>query len=78
MKNNRTALVFDADRIGYSIEQIADKALTVGELMAFLEDYNEDDLIILAHDRGYTYGTLDLWKVATYRESEDGEEWIEE
>ncbi len=55
---NRQALVFEAERTGYSIDQIR-RPITAGELRRLLEDYDDDTLIILSHDRGYTYGSLD-------------------
>ena len=55
---NRQALVFEAKRTGYSIDQVR-KPMTAGELRRLLEDYDDDTLIILSHDRGYTYGSLD-------------------
>ena len=67
----RTALVFDARRDGYGIDQIADKAMTVGELKELLEDYDDDTLFVLSHDRGYTYGSIKY--PAYYEENEDGE-----
>lgn len=71
----RKAIVFEAERTGYGIEQI-DRPMTVGELRAFLEDYDDDDLFILSHDRGYTYGSLNTNYVSMYEENEDGE-WQE-
>lgn len=69
------ALVFEADRNGYSIDQV-DNPITVGELRAFLEDFADDTLFILSHDRGYTYGSVDIMTdVTTYEEDEDGE-WV--
>ena len=68
------AIVFEAERTGYGIDQIEDKAMTVGELKELLEDYNDDDLFILSHDRGYTYGSISY---PTIWEREDGGEWYE-
>lgn len=53
----KSVLVFEADRTGYAIDQIRNP-MTVGELKALLEDCDDDTLIILSHDRGYTYGSL--------------------
>lgn len=58
MVKMKEALVFEAVRSGYSIDQIADRAMTVGELKAILEDYDDDTLFVLSHDRGYTYGSI--------------------
>lgn len=67
----KRAVVFEAERRGYSIDQIANGAITVGRLMSILEDYDEDDLFILSHDNGYTYGSLS--GQAEWEEAEDGE-----
>lgn len=64
------ALVFEAEREGYSIPQVR-KPMTVGELRAFLEDYDDDTLFILSHDRGYTYGTISFSQVEERDVEED-------
>ena len=69
----RNAVVFEASRDGYSIDQIADKAMTVGELIDILSDYDEETLFVLSHDNGYTYGSLDRWSCSEAQEDEDGE-----
>ncbi len=69
----RKAVVFEADRSGYGIDQIADKAITVGELKAFLEDYDDDTLVVLSHDRGYTFGSISEFDCREATEDEDGE-----
>lgn len=74
MNDYKAALVFGAERSHYSIDQqeASGTTMTVGELIGILQDYNEEDLIILSHDRGYTYGTLSY--PAYYEKEED--EWI--
>lgn len=72
----RRALVFEAERTGYSIDQVS-RPMTVGELKEFLEDFNDDTLFILSHDGGYTYGSIDArTNVTTFEEQENGE-WEE-
>lgn len=56
----RKAIVFNARRDGYAIEQIADEAVTVGELIEFLSEFDSDTLFVLSHDNGYTYGSIDI------------------
>mgnify|MGYP007101830263 CR=1 FL=1 len=63
-------LVFEASRTGYGIDQV-ESPMTVGELREFLKDFEEDDEIILSHDRGYTYGTLS--REASLRIETDGD-----
>ena len=50
-------LIYYTFREGYGIDQIR-KTMTVGELIAFLEDYDEDTPIYLSFDNGYTYGGI--------------------
>lgn len=73
---SRRALVFEAPRDGYSIDQLRNP-MTVGELKSFLEDFDDETLFILSHDKGYTYGSIDTRvDVTTYEENENGE-WKE-
>ena len=67
----KTALVFGSSRDGYSIGQVADRAMTVEDLRELLEDYEDDDLIIISHDNGYTYGSL--WFEDEVTDFEEGE-----
>lgn len=66
----KTALVFEARRDGYGIDQIRD-AMTVGQLRELLEDLDDETLIICSHDNGYTYGSLS--KRASLREEVEGD-----
>ena len=50
-------LFIEGRREGYAVEQI-DRTMTVGDLIAFLEDYDEDTEIYLKNDNGYTYGSI--------------------
>lgn len=63
-------ITFEAEREGYTRGQVY-KPLTVGELREFLEQYEDEALIFLSHDRGYTYGTLRLSEVEESWEVED-------
>lgn len=76
MNDYKAALVFEAERSHYSIQQQEDsgRTMTVGDLIGILQDFNEDDLIIISHDNGFTYGTL---STPDYYEKEDGGEWIQ-
>lgn len=68
------AVVFEAERSGYSIDQVARRAITVGELISILQDFDEDNLFILSHDNGYTYGNVSIWDMKEYADdNEDGE-----
>lgn len=75
----RNAIVFEAERTGYSIGQVANRACTVGELIEYLEQFDEDTLFVLSHDRGYTYGSICVSGYCggvEWEETEDGE-WEE-
>ena len=69
----RKALVFEAPRTGYGIDQIANNAVTVGDLIEMLQEYDEDTLFVLSHDGGYTYGSIRPYEAVRYEETEDGE-----
>ena len=68
---SKQVLIIEANREGYSIEQAENErtAITVGELISLLEDFDEDTKIYISNDRGYTYGS-----VTEYRIRED---WVE-
>lgn len=51
-------------RDGYTPDQCG-RTLTVGDLIAFLEDLPEDSPVYLCNDNGYTYGRItedDVWE----------------
>ncbi len=50
-------LYINANRTGYSPNQIR-YTMTVGELIAALQDFPEDAKLYLKHDNGYTYGGI--------------------
>ena len=50
-------LIYSTFREGYGIDQIR-RTMTVGELIAFLSDYEEDTPVYLSFDNGYTYGGI--------------------
>ena len=68
------AVVFEASRTGYGIDQIKNP-MTVGELISILSDYDEDDIFILSHDKGYTYGSIEEYSMQEYEKDADGE-WV--
>ena len=64
------ALIMEAERTGYAIDQVRG-TMTVGELIAFLSDFDEDMSIYTSQDNGYTYGGIGY---DNFREEEgDGE-----
>ena len=68
---SKYAVVFEAERTGYSISDVRG-ALTVGEVKEILEGYDDDDLFILSHDEGYTYGSINRYP--EHRDVDDEEE----
>lgn len=50
-------LLIQTFREGYGIDQIR-KTMTVGELIDFLGNYDEDTPVYLSFDNGYTYGGI--------------------
>lgn len=69
---SKQVLIIEAKREGYSIEQAENEreAITVGELMQMLEEFDEDTKVYISNDNGYTYGS-----VTEYRIRED---WVDE
>lgn len=50
-------LFINGKRNGYSTEQCG-KTLTAGELIALLQDLDENTPIYIKNDNGYTYGSI--------------------
>ena len=69
---SKQVIIIEAKREGYTIEQAENEreAITVGELMQMLEDFDEDTKVYISNDNGYTYGS-----VTEYRIRED---WVYE
>lgn len=63
-------LIFDARRTGYGIDQVK-RTMTAGELVAFLENFDEDTHVYLSYDNGYTYGGF---TEEAFEECEEGDE----
>lgn len=51
------ALVYNTFREGYGIDQVR-RTMTVGELIEFLQMYDEATPVYLSFDNGYTYGGI--------------------
>ena len=51
-------VVIDAVKGGYTPSQVANRAMTVGELIEELKYFDPEDKVILSFDNGYTYGAL--------------------
>ena len=62
-------LLIEGRRNGYTTEQCGN-TMTVGDLIRFLEQYDEDTKVYLNNDNGYTFGSI--------TESSFEEDWSEE
>ena len=50
-------LFIEGRREGYAPDQIK-RTMTVGELIEFLEQFDEDAEVFLNNDNGYTFGSI--------------------
>ena len=50
-------LFINGNRDGYSPEQ-CDETMTVRELIDYLSDFDDDVLVMMRNDNGYTYGSI--------------------
>lgn len=50
-------LMIEGRREGYGPDQLR-RTMTVGELMDYLSQFDEDTPVILNNDGGYTYGSI--------------------
>ena len=72
----RSAVLFETHRTAYCIEDVADRAMTVRELIDLLSGYDGGTLVLMSNDNGYTYGNLNRWEFWDADEDEDGD-WEE-
>lgn len=64
-------LRIEANRTCYGAQDVR-STMTVGELIALLEEFDEDTPVILSHDNGYTYGGITESDITLdYTEEED-------
>lgn len=64
-------LMYHTFREGYGTDQVR-KTMTVGDLIAFLEDYDENTPVYLSFDNGYTYGGITEGRFEeTYEDEEE-------
>ena len=72
-KNDMTkdTLIIEAKKEGYTPSQVR-RTMTVGELIGYLEQFDENTPVYLSHDSGYTYGGI------TQHDFRDGEIEVED
>lgn len=63
-------LYIEGRRNGYTPAQCG-RTMTVGDLIAYLEQFDEDTKIYLKNDGGYTYGSITEYSI---EEGEDEDE----
>ena len=54
----KTVVMIEGRRDCYGAEDIVNSTITVGNLIALLEEYDEDTPVMLNNDNGYTYGEI--------------------
>lgn len=63
----RQIVKIDASNTAYSVEQLLDnrskQVMTVAELIAELEQYDDDAPVVLVFDSGYTYGCISAFDI---------------
>ena len=47
--------------------------MTVGELIGFLNNFDEDEKVYLSHDNGYTYGGITVSRFEEVEEETENE-----
>lgn len=68
MKKNYLKL--ETHRNGYSVDQCG-RTLTVGELIDYLSQWDDETPIYYSNDNGYTYGSINFEDIDEEQESEE-------
>ena len=71
------AIYINGNRNGYIPAQTG-RTLTAGELIAALEQFDEDRPIYLRNDNGYTYGSITERDISASEDIDDEDEEEEE
>ena len=74
----KTVLMIDGRRDVYSAEDILDSTIKVGDLISFLEQYDEDTPVMINNDNGYTYGKITTYSIDEEDVEIDNEEYDED
>lgn len=67
----KTIVTLEATRTDYSAREAARETITVGELISYLEQYDENSPVVFSNDNGYTYGYLDSSTVGDLEAEEE-------
>ena len=73
MADNRHILTIEANREEYSTKAIRE-TMTVGELMDYLSQFDEDTAVMISNDNGYTYGRISWGSFTSIEPDEEEEE----
>ena len=64
-------ITFETKREGYAPDQCG-STMTVGELIQYLEQFDEDTKVFYSNDNGYTYGSIKSYQIQeNYGDDED-------
>lgn len=63
-------IFINAKRDGYGTDQVG-QTMNVRELIAFLEQFDDETPVYLRHDGGYTYGSITEYN---FEENDDDQE----
>ena len=66
-------LIMSVHRKGYSTSQIYE-TMTVGELIDYLGQFDDDTPVYTSHDNGYTYGGISWYDFNEVDEDEESED----
>lgn len=72
LEDRQDIILIEGVRTGYSPEQVG-STMTVGELIEYLQEYDEDTPVMLCNDNGYTYGGITWGSIECGTYDEDGE-----
>jgi hypothetical protein len=73
----KRVLIIDTNREAYGAEDLTDRTLTVGDLIAMLEEFDEDLPVVTVHDNRYTFGAIKFEDVHVTSKSPEGD-WEDE
>lgn len=62
-------IIIAAEREEYNPDKV--RTMTVGELIAALEEFDDDAQVILSHDNGYTFGGIRYGMMTEEEDEED-------
>lgn len=70
-------ITIDGRREGYAPDQIR-STMTVGELIDYLSQFDENSKVMLSNDNGYTYGSITYTSFEEIEAEDEEEEEDEE